>query len=70
MKTAGIILAIVGLLMSIFTGFNMITKKKVIDIGSVEVTKEKKEPVNWSPAVGIVLLVSGIGLIAFDRNKK
>jgi len=70
MKTTGIVLLIVGLLMTIITGFNLVTKKKVVDLGSVEINKEKKEPVSWSPVVGVILLASGIGLIAFDRSKK
>jgi hypothetical protein len=70
MKTTGIVLLIVGLVMTIITGFNLVTKKKVVDLGSVEINKEKKEPVRWSPVVGVILLASGIGLIAFDRTKK
>ena len=70
MKITGIILLIVGLLMTVFTGFNLITKKKVVDIGALEINKEKKEPVSWSPVVGVIILASGIGLIAYDRSKK
>jgi len=70
MRIAGIILLVVGLLMILTTGFNLVTKKKVADFGPVEITKEEKNPVIWSPAVGIVVLAAGIGLIAFDRNKK
>jgi len=70
MKTAGIILLVIGLLMTIFTGFNLVTKKKVVDLGPLEVSKEKKEPVSWSPIIGVVILASGIGLLAYDRSKR
>ena len=70
MKTIGIILLVIGLGMVIFTGFTLVTKEKVVDLGPVEINKEKKNPVHWSPIVGVVLLASGIGLIAYDRSKK
>jgi len=70
MRTIGIVLVVIGLAMTLFTGFNLITKNKVVDVGPIEITKEKKEPVSWSPIIGIVVLATGIGLIAFDKKGK
>jgi len=57
MKSLGIALATIGLIMMIYTGFNFVTKEKVVDLGSIEINKETNHPVQWSPIVGIVLLI-------------
>lgn len=60
MKNLGIVLIVVGLIMTVVTGFNIVTKKKVVDLGPVEINKEEKTPIYWSPVLGGVLLVGGI----------
>lgn len=69
MKTLGIILLAIGIIMTVFTGFNVITKKKVVDLGPVEINKEEKTPVYWSPVTGGILAVAG-ALILFAGKKK
>lgn len=69
MKTTGIIAAIIGLLMIIFTGFDFKTKEKVVDLGPLEINKEKNHNVNWPPILGGVLLVGGIVMIIMDKKK-
>ena len=68
MRTTGIVLLIVGLIMILFTGFNYVTKEKVVDLGPLEINKETNHPVQWSPIVGIVLIIAGIAIVA--TNKK
>jgi len=68
MKTIGIIVVALGILMIVYTGFNYVTTKKVVDIGTIQINKETTHPVQWSPYVGIVLLVGGIILIATDKK--
>lgn len=69
MKTLGIVVLALGIIMTIFTGFNIITKEKVVDIGPLEVNKEEKTPVYWSPVTGGVLIVAGaIILVAAKRG--
>jgi len=69
MKTVGIIVLALGILMTVITGFTYATKEKVIDIGKVEVSKEKQHPVYWSPITGVVLVVAGIAIVVFARQK-
>jgi hypothetical protein len=69
MKNLGMILIVVGLLMTVITGFNFVTKKKVVDFGSVEINKEEKTPVYWSPVLGGILLVGGIVITLANRRK-
>jgi len=64
MKKIGIALIVIGLLLTVFTGFRFITKKKVVDIGKVEISKSEPHRVNWSPfAVMGIMLVGGIILL-------
>lgn len=68
MKNLGIVLIVVGLLMTVFTGFNVFTKKKVIDLGSVEINRTEKTPIYWSPITGLVLM--GIGALVFVSTRR
>jgi uncharacterized membrane protein YdcZ (DUF606 family) len=68
-KTLGIIMAVIGILMMIYTGFSYVTTEKVVDLGPMHMSVEKDHPVQWSPIVGVILLVGGIVLVAMDRKK-
>lgn len=69
MKTLGIALLVIGLIMTVFTGFNIITKKKVVDLGAVEITSQEKTPIYWSPVTGGVLAVAGVVLLLFGKKR-
>ena len=69
MKALGIILLIVGAIMTVFTGFNIVTKEKVVDLGPLEVNKEEKTPVYWSPVTGGVLMAAGILVLVVGKRK-
>jgi drug/metabolite transporter (DMT)-like permease len=68
-KTLGIVIAIIGVLMMIYTGFSYVTREEVIDLGPMHMSVEKENPVQWSPIVGVVLLIGGIVLVAIDKKK-
>jgi hypothetical protein len=70
MKTIGIILLVIGLLGSIYTGFNYITKEKVVDIGSIEISANKKRGLRWSPVLGIVFIAVGAGFYLVGSKKR
>ena len=69
MKTAAIIILIVGLLMTLYTGFGFMTKEKVLEIGDVEITKDKHHTAAWSPLVGIGVMVIGGALLVVAKKK-
>lgn len=68
MKNVGIVLIVLGIIMMLITGFNVITKKKVVDLGPIEINKEEKHPIQWSPIIGGILLVGGIVVIATGKK--
>jgi uncharacterized membrane protein YidH (DUF202 family) len=69
MKTAGIIILIVGLLMTLYTGFTYVTKEKVVDLGELEITKDNEHNVHWQPYVGIGMMVIGGVVLILGRKK-
>jgi hypothetical protein len=69
MKTAGTLLIVVGAVMMLITGFNMVTEKKVLDLGKIEINKKENHPVAWSPIVGGALLVGGIVLLIGSKKQ-
>lgn len=68
MKTLGILLIVIGGIMTLFTGFNLITKKEVADIGPIEINKTEKTPIYWSPITGALILVAGIVIMATSKR--
>ena len=60
---------IIGAIMMVFTGFNIVTKEKVVDLGPLEINKEEKTPVYWSPITGGVLMAAGILVMVVGKRK-
>ncbi len=69
MKSFGVIIIVLGIIMTTLTGFNIVTRKKVVDLGSVEINKEEKTPVYWSPVTGGILIVVGAVLVIAGKRK-
>lgn len=65
--TLGITIIVIGILMLVYTGFNYVTSEKVVDLGPIEISAEKNHPVQWSPVVGVFLVVGGIVFLAIGR---
>jgi len=68
--TSGIALIILGVMMFIYTGINFITTKKVIEVGSVDIRRQENHPIQWSPIVGAVIVVSGLVLVRSASVRK
>jgi uncharacterized protein YjeT (DUF2065 family) len=69
MKKAGIVILIIGLILTIFTTVTYFTKEKVVDFGKVEITANKRHHLNWSPLIGIAVMAVG-GVLFFVPFKK
>jgi uncharacterized membrane protein YidH (DUF202 family) len=67
-KTVGIVLVIIGIIMIAYTGLNFVTTEKVVDLGPIQINKEKNHPVQWSPIIGAILLVGGIVIVVSDKK--
>ena len=69
MKNLAIAFIAIGILMTVFTGFNVFTKKKVVDFGNVEINRTEKTPIYWSPITGLVIAGVGTVLLLVGRKK-
>jgi uncharacterized iron-regulated membrane protein len=70
MKTLAIIILALGILMTVITGFNVVTHKKVVDVGPLQINKEEKTPVYWSPWTGVLLIAVGASLVIYTQKKQ
>ncbi len=69
MKKAGIIILIIGLALTIFTTVTYFTREKVIDLGEIEITANKRHNLNWSPFVGLAVMAVG-GVMILVPSKR
>ena len=69
MKNLGIVLLVVGGIMTFFTGFHIVTKKKVVDIGPIEINSTEKTPIYWSPITGGILAAAGLVILVLAKKK-
>lgn len=61
-----IVLGVVGLAMG---GFSFTRKEKVIDLGPIEATADKKESVAIPPVLGALALIGGVVLLAAGSRR-
>ena len=69
-KGVGIALILIGIVMTIYTGFNYVTTEKLVDIGPIQIKHKKNHPVQWAPIVGIIVLAAGAFLVVKDSINK
>lgn len=69
LKIVGIILIVVGIVALIFQGITYTTREKVIDLGSIHATAEKKRTIPLPPVLGGIALVGGIVLLVVGGKK-
>ena len=69
MKTTGIIIFLIGLLLTIFTAVTFFSREKIVEIGKIEITQDKPHHINWSPLIGIAVMAVG-GIIVWQSSQK
>jgi hypothetical protein len=69
MKIVGIILIVLGTISLAYGGITYTTREKVLDIGPIEATAEKRRTVPLPPIIGGVSLLAGIGLLVVGAKK-
>jgi uncharacterized membrane protein YidH (DUF202 family) len=62
-KAIGVLLIVLGIAGLAYGGFSWTQKEKVVDVGPVEVTRDKTESVAFPPIAGGALLVVGVVLL-------
>lgn len=70
MKTIGMIIVLVGLGLTIFTAISYFTQETILKIGTVELMQSQPHSLNWSPFIGMAIMVVGAFLILRARKKQ
>jgi uncharacterized membrane protein HdeD (DUF308 family) len=66
----GIILIVLGVVGLAAGGFSYTHKEKVIDLGPIQATADKKETVAIPPVLGTIALVAGVALVAATSRRR
>lgn len=69
MKKAGIIILIIGLALTIFTTVTFFTREKIVDMGEIQISANKRHNLNWSPFIGLAVMAVG-GVLMLVPFKK
>lgn len=66
----GIVLIVLGVVGLAMGGFSFTHKDKVVDLGPIEATADKKESVAIPPILGVVAIVGGVILVAATSRRR
>ena len=66
----GILLIVFGAMVLAYQGINYTREKKVLDVGSVHLTKETHERIPLPPILGGLALVGGVVLLVMGSSSK
>ncbi|MEO5997318.1 MAG: hypothetical protein ABIN89_11280 [Chitinophagaceae bacterium] len=69
MKTLGIVLIVVGIIMIAIRGFNVPVKKNVVDLGPIEINKTENKWIGWPTYAGGLLAIIGVVLVVTDKKR-
>jgi drug/metabolite transporter (DMT)-like permease len=67
---AGILLIVLGALALAYQGINYTRQKQVVDLGSVQVTRETHERISLPPILGGLAVVGGVVLLVVGAKNK
>jgi drug/metabolite transporter (DMT)-like permease len=67
MKTAAIVLIVVGIGIVIWGAFGFQTREKVLDVGPIHASKDKEHNVPFGPLAGGLLALGGVVLLVKSK---
>lgn len=70
MKKTGIVIIVIGVVLTVYTSVNYFTREKVVDLGNVEIMANKRRSMDWSPLIGVGVMAIGAVIYLVDINKK
>ena len=65
----GILLIIVGIAGLVYGGFSYTHKEKVLDLGPIQASADKKETLPVPPLLGALAIVGGVVLLASGARR-
>ena len=70
MKIAGILLIVLGIVALAYGGISYTRREKVLDIGPLEATAERRETIPLPPLLGGLALAGGVVLLIAGSRKR
>lgn len=67
-RTIGLILCVLGVIGLVWGGMTYTTREKVVDLGPIEITNEKKHTLPLPPIIGAVALIGGIVILVTSKQ--
>lgn len=70
MKSLGLILIIIGILMFVLGNVTFTRKEKVVDAGPIEIDRKEKKTIKWPNYAGAVIVVAGVIVLLIPARKR
>jgi hypothetical protein len=70
MRIAGIILVILGVIGLVYGGITYTRRRDTISFGPITATVNQRDTFPISPALGVIALVAGIGMIVASGRRR
>jgi hypothetical protein len=70
MKIVGVVLIVIGIIALAYGGISYTRREKVLDIGPIEATTERRETIPLPPVLGGLALAGGIVLLIAGSRRK
>jgi hypothetical protein len=68
MRTLGIVLIVLGIVMIVVRGFSVTTEKNIVDVGPVKIDKKENKWIGWPTYAGGLLALTGAILVFSDKR--
>lgn len=69
MKIIGILLIVFGIVALAAGGIEYTTREKVIDLGPIQATTEKRNTIPLSPIAGIAAVAAGVAIVVVGSRR-
>jgi hypothetical protein len=70
MRILGVFLIVLGVVALAYGGITYTRREKVLDIGPIEATAERRHTVPLPPVLGVAALAGGIALVIAGARRK
>ena len=70
MKIVGVVLIVIGIIALAYGGISYTKREKVLDIGPIEATTERRETIPLPPLLGGLALAGGVVLLIVGSRRK
>ncbi|MFT6883217.1 MAG: putative membrane protein [Marinoscillum sp.] len=70
MRKLGLVVLVIGIAVTILAGVNFVTREKVVEIGSMQMMADQSHTFDWSPFLGVGIMVAGVILFIVSPRSK